>query len=45
MDRKKLQHLNFSDSETVKKNKSKKFKHQNFIAGIVPYLRGPYSTM
>ena len=45
MDRKNLQHLNFSDSETVKKNKSKKFKHQNFIAGIVPYLRGPYSTM
>ena len=45
MDRKNLQHLNFSDSETVKKNKSKKFKHQNFIAGIAPYLRGPYSTM
>ena len=45
MDRKKLQHLNFSDSETVKKNKSKKIKHQNFVAGIAPYLRGPYSTM
>jgi len=45
MDRKKLQHLNFSDSETVKRNKSKKIKHQNFIAGIAPYLRGPYSTM
>jgi len=45
MDRKKLQHLNFSDSETVKRNKSKKNKHQNFIAGIAPYLRGPYSTM
>ena len=45
MDRKKLQHLNFSDSETVKKNKYKKFKHQNFVAGFPPYLRGPYSTM
>jgi methylmalonyl-CoA mutase len=45
MDRKNLQHLNFSDSETVKKNKSKKIKHQNFVAGIAPYLRGPYSTM
>ena len=45
MDRKNLQHLNFSDSETVKKNKYKKFKHQNFVAGFPPYLRGPYSTM
>ena len=45
MDRKNLQHLNFLDSETVKKNKSKKIKHQNFVAGIAPYLRGPYSTM
>ena len=45
MDRKNLQHLNFSDSETVKKNKSKKIKHQNVVAGIAPYLRGPYSTM
>jgi methylmalonyl-CoA mutase len=45
MNRKNVQHLNFSDSEIVQKNKSKKFKHQNFVAGIVPYLRGPYSTM
>ena len=45
MDRKNLQHLNFLDSETVQKNKYKKFKHQNFVAGFPPYLRGPYSTM
>jgi methylmalonyl-CoA mutase len=45
MGRKNLQHLNFSGSEIVQKNKSKKFKHQNFVAGIAPYLRGPYSTM
>jgi methylmalonyl-CoA mutase len=45
MNRKNVQHLNFSDSEIVQKNKSKKFKHQNFVAGIAPYLRGPYSTM
>mgnify|MGYP000494970967 FL=1 len=45
MDRKNLQHLNFLDAETVQKNKYKKFKHQNFVAGIPPYLRGPYSTM
>tara|TARA_R110000787_G_scaffold43372_1_gene106394 strand:+ start:3175 stop:5244 length:2070 start_codon:yes stop_codon:yes gene_type:complete len=45
MGRKNLQHLNFSDSELVQKSKSKKFKHQNFVAGIAPYLRGPYSTM
>ena len=45
MDRKNLQHLNFLDAETVQKNKYKKFKHQNFVAGFPPYLRGPYSTM
>ena len=45
MGRKNLQHLNFLDSETVQKNKYKKFKHQNFVAGFPPYLRGPYSTM
>ncbi|MFT5248652.1 MAG: methylmalonyl-CoA mutase [bacterium] len=45
MGRKNLQHLNFLGSEIVQKNKSKKFKHQSFVAGIAPYLRGPYSTM
>jgi methylmalonyl-CoA mutase len=45
MDRKNLQHLNFLEAETVQKNKYKKFKHQNFVAGFPPYLRGPYSTM
>ena len=41
----------FSTAENidVKKNYSKKdivnLKHLNFVAGITPYLRGPYSTM
>ncbi len=41
--RKNLQHINFisENSET----KSESFKHENFVAGIAPYLRGPYSTM
>ncbi|PHS61726.1 MAG: methylmalonyl-CoA mutase [Flavobacterium sp.] len=41
--RKNLQHINFisENSET----KSESFKHENFAAGIAPYLRGPYSTM
>lgn len=44
MKRKNLQHLNFS-STLHSKNKTKKYKHQNFVAGIPPFLRGPYSTM
>ncbi len=41
----------FSTAETIdiKKNYSKEdianLKHLNFVAGIAPYLRGPYSTM
>jgi methylmalonyl-CoA mutase len=27
------------------KPKAKSFEHENFVAGITPYLRGPYSTM
>jgi len=29
----------------TKKSKNKLFKHENFVAGITPYLRGPYSSM
>ena len=41
MGRKNLQHI------TLPKTGIKKdvFPHQNFVAGIPPYLRGPYSTM
>ncbi|MCF6307859.1 MAG: methylmalonyl-CoA mutase [Flavobacteriaceae bacterium] len=41
--RKNLQHIKFisENSET----KSESLKHENFVAGIEPYLRGPYSTM
>lgn len=44
MKRKNLQHLNFS-SNKHSKSETKKYKHQNFVAGIPPFLRGPYSTM
>ena len=44
MKRKNLQHLNFS-STLHPKSETKKYKHQNFVAGIPPFLRGPYSTM
>jgi len=44
MKRKNLQHLNFSSTEHSK-SETKKYKHQNFVAGIPPFLRGPYSTM
>ena len=44
MKRKNLQHLNFLSTE-LSKSETKKYKHQNFVAGIPPFLRGPYSTM
>ena len=45
MKRKNLQHLNFSSTLHSKSETKKKYKHQNFVAGIPPFLRGPYSTM
>ncbi len=42
MKRKDLQHLTFT-SENAEISES--LKHENFVAGIAPYLRGPYSTM
>nr|WP_297783562.1 methylmalonyl-CoA mutase [uncultured Allomuricauda sp.] len=43
MSRKDLQHLELTDgSSTVE---TPKYGHENFAAGISPFLRGPYSTM
>ena len=42
MSRKNLQHLTFNFSA---KEDSKTFNHEGFVAGVPPYLRGPYSTM
>ena len=43
MERKNLQQI---DINNLEKNTTKNlFKHQDFVAGIPPYLRGPYSTM
>ncbi len=43
MARKNLQHLSLVSEKT--ESKSKSFPHENFVAGISPFLRGPYSTM
>jgi len=51
MARKNLQHIkiNTVTSSAVEKQnselKTQNFDHENFVAGIPPYLRGPYSTM
>ncbi len=45
MGRKNLQHLNFLSLDEPQKETTKKYQHQNFVAGIAPNLRGPYSTM
>jgi methylmalonyl-CoA mutase len=41
MSRKNFEHLNL---ENISERKSS-FQHENFVAGIAPNLRGPYSTM
>ncbi len=41
MPRKNIQNITLDSN----KNESPKFQHENFVAGIPPYLRGPYSTM
>jgi len=43
MSRKNLQHLTLK--KTNPKDPSPVFGHENFVAGIRPFLRGPYSTM
>ncbi len=42
MNRKNVQNITLSQAKTEKGNS---FSHENFAAGIPPYLRGPYSTM
>ena len=43
MSRKNLQHISLNANE--QKSKTKSFEHENFVAGLQPFLRGPYSTM
>ena len=43
MNRKDIQHIEINLSDLS--NDIKKISHQDFVAGIPPYLRGPYSTM
>ncbi len=45
MKRKNVQHISFSKENASDESATKTFEHQNFVAGIAPYLRGPYSTM
>jgi methylmalonyl-CoA mutase len=42
MSRKNIQNISL---ETAKTDENKTFFHEDFAAGIPPYLRGPYSTM
>ena len=43
--RKNIQNITLTDSTKQQNNKLKSFQHEDFVAGIPPYLRGPYSTM
>ncbi len=45
MSRKNIQNITLTDSSNKQINKSTPKQHENFVAGIPPYLRGPYSTM
>ena len=45
MKRKDLQHISLSTEKSSMESTSNYFEHQNFVAGIPPFLRGPYSTM
>ena len=42
MTRKKLQNLSLN---FIKDTAHKTFKHEGFVAGVAPNLRGPYATM
>lgn len=42
MNRKDLQHI---ELEKATPKEQERFEHENFAAGIAPFLRGPYSTM
>ena len=41
MSRKSFEHIDFNSIT----NDSSGFSHENFVAGIAPFLKGPYSTM
>ena len=43
MQRKNIQHIKFKNQEP--RTRIQDLSHENFVAGIPPYLRGPYSTM
>ncbi|MEC7771345.1 MAG: methylmalonyl-CoA mutase [Bacteroidota bacterium] len=43
MSRKDLQHLELATNSNA--GETQKYEHENFAAGISPFLRGPYSTM
>ncbi len=43
--RKNIQNITLTESADKQTSDSTSFKHENFAAGIPPYLRGPYSTM
>jgi len=43
MSRKNIQHISLKSKD--QKLNIKNFGHENFVAGIPPFLRGPYSTM
>ena len=43
MPRKDIQHIKLRTENS--ENRTQSFGHENFVAGIPPYLRGPYSTM
>jgi len=45
MSRKNLQHMTFSKENVTPNKNSGTQRPINFVAGIPPYLRGPYSTM
>lgn len=46
MKRKNVEHLELSSSgQSSTSERTERFPHEDFAAGIPPYLRGPYSTM
>ena len=45
MKRKELQHISLSKEKSSSESTPNSFEHENFAAGIPPFLRGPYSTM
>ena len=43
MSRRNIQHIKLKTKDSTFRTQN--FEHENFVAGISPYLRGPYSTM